>query len=709
MQLDPPLTPAVASADGSLGAIAATAAGARWAAIAQGKLYAIDPADPTQLVQTDLATHEATRISLGAKGLNAIAAADGRKIFVVTEGKGGATARVLMAFAAADGKQLGGDQGVPDTDASSVVLLATTTNADKALLTLVSGNGKMHAWKDDPDLAAGSGVKAPVAVGTAPAGLVAWAAQPDGARACAVDGVSNAITVLDLSGAALKVASIGALPAAAKANAIAYVKVGAVDYLAATSAPDQQLLVVKADFTTPANSTLAFTGRLEHTPQAVFAPDAAWLQVYERDGTNAYVQSVAIAPLAQNGTPLLAGARAVAADGAGLIVVAKDGSVALLDPAAYGIAPCSDIQWRHLHGCEACDTPNCLVLATIVNYRPQATIADPPVPPDTTANDLAGKIARIDNRRGRRMLLSTQDLQAWIACLDAKGSGGGQQGPQGPAGPAGGKGERGLQGLQGPAGPGLEADLTRINFLSWKHDRHGNDLAKIRLTPGAPADQFRGGVVIGFTDKVGFADAIAPDDAGHVFEVVLPSTRSEALVCRCAARGTVVPVARVANPQPADPDYAAITQPTSDLWAFVFTPVSEKWAIGHDEVWVKLRGDFVMDDKQRAIDAEFVRGELPTGDRPTGSEFGVQGGLFESWFWLKKPDQAGGKVDMNHANERELAAVPGMTAAAGATHPRGARRAAVCRRRGFPQPALKPSDPAWKQMADRITFNPPEA
>jgi len=26
---------------------------------------------------------------------------------------------------------------------------------------------------------------------------------------------------------------------------------------------------------------------------------------------------------------------------------------------------------------------------------------------------------------------------------------------------------------------------------------------------------------------------------------------------------------------------------------------------------------------------------LPTGDHPNGSAFGVQGGLFESWFTLK--------------------------------------------------------------------------
>ena len=47
---------------------------------------------------------------------------------------------------------------------------------------------------------------------------------------------------------------------------------------------------------------------------------------------------------------------------------------------------------------------------------------------------------------------------------------------------------------------------------------------------------------------------------------------------------------------------------------------------------VRLNGEFVVDEDGRAVDAEFTRAELPTGDRPAGSAFGVQGGLFQSWF-----------------------------------------------------------------------------
>jgi hypothetical protein len=59
-----------------------------------------------------------------------------------------------------------------------------------------------------------------------------------------------------------------------------------------------------------------------------------------------------------------------------------------------------------------------------------------------------------------------------------------------------------------------------------------------------------------------------------------------------------------------------------------------------NKLLIYLHGDFVLDhsesEKPRAIDAEFVGGELPTGDRPKGSGYGIQGGLFESWFTTKK-------------------------------------------------------------------------
>jgi mono/diheme cytochrome c family protein len=33
----------------------------------------------------------------------------------------------------------------------------------------------------------------------------------------------------------------------------------------------------------------------------------------------------------------------------------------------------------------------------------------------------------------------------------------------------------------------------------------------------------------------------------------------------------------------------------------------------------------VIDEKKRAVDGEFVRGQLPTGDRAKGAKYGTQG------------------------------------------------------------------------------------
>ena len=46
---------------------------------------------------------------------------------------------------------------------------------------------------------------------------------------------------------------------------------------------------------------------------------------------------------------------------------------------------------------------------------------------------------------------------------------------------------------------------------------------------------------------------------------------------------------------------------------------------------VRIKSEFVRDRENRAIDGEFNRTQLPTGNRPAGSPVGIQGGRFESW------------------------------------------------------------------------------
>lgn len=78
---------------------------------------------------------------------------------------------------------------------------------------------------------------------------------------------------------------------------------------------------------------------------------------------------------------------------------------------------------------------------------------------------------------------------------------------------------------------------------------------------------------------------------------------------------------------------------------------------------VEVRGNFVLDFEGRAVDAEFVRGELPTGNRPdrqarNGKNVGVQGGRFESWFQFRDANVSA--VDLNAAGLEQLTALPGV-------------------------------------------------
>jgi hypothetical protein len=178
---------------------------------------------------------------------------------------------------------------------------------------------------------------------------------------------------------------------------------------------------------------------------------------------------------------------------------------------------------------------------------------------------------------------------------------------------------------------------VQINALSWKHNGSGPPVP-IRNSNG---EEVGVGFVIGFTDEVQ-AKAV---DAAHIFEVaILHNTlddNDQGFLCRCAVKGDIVPV----TPHVVGgiiTDATLVSGPNATGVAFLVD--SKKYPIHSlilkgTEVWVRLRGDFVLDTNNRAIDAEFVRAMPPTGDRPAGSPFGIEGGLFESWFNTRRRRQ----------------------------------------------------------------------
>jgi competence ComEA-like helix-hairpin-helix protein len=183
------------------------------------------------------------------------------------------------------------------------------------------------------------------------------------------------------------------------------------------------------------------------------------------------------------------------------------------------------------------------------------------------------------------------------------------------------------------------------------------------------------GLVLRFTRDV---HVLTPDrriDAQHVFQVLMRHAAADGafLDCLCPIRGEVIPVTNIQE-SPARFIVGAeeTTAPTAPGVAFIFNPNDIQEIRKNNELWVHLRGDFVIDVGGRAVDAEFVRAELPTGEHPAagqpGSEFGTQGGHFESWFRVTDqggPSVIGGeiggvRVGINTASAEELARLPGM-------------------------------------------------
>jgi DNA-binding beta-propeller fold protein YncE len=295
---------------------------------------------------------------------------------------------------------------------------------------------------------------------------------------------------------------------------------------------------------------------------------------------------------------------------------------------------CSELIWRALEGCPECPEDNCVPLAIVENYV------------KNYQNDPKITNARIENRKFRPLVTSTETLKQLVMC--ALETGGGTKGKEG---------SKGDPGVKGDQGEGLESGLTQIKALSWNHNTDMNSLVNITLKNGGGEVP---GIVIAFTKPVLVSDPSSPlkppnqIDADHVFQVLIehdPKLRDLGVVCRCPIKGRILPVeVQVDISGKLITRAGEVTGPMAEAAAFIFDPKFSKFGSQGkegsriNEIWVRLHGDFVLDNKDpkqaRAIDAEFVRAELPTGDRRRGSQVGIQGGVFESWFWIgKRPEE----------------------------------------------------------------------
>ena len=207
-------------------------------------------------------------------------------------------------------------------------------------------------------------------------------------------------------------------------------------------------------------------------------------------------------------------------------------------------------------------------------------------------------------------------------------------------------GKPGADGAAGAAGPGLETDLIQIMALSWKHDQGNQALLQVQRTtvnkdkvPGIVI-KFTGPVIVGKPNaSTSIPHAI---NSRHVFQVFkIVRDLATWTIERTQLTGIILPVKCSDDGHGFITDATEVSTDTSDGVAFTFDPKSNilgnlQEDPNNTEVWVHLQGDFVISSdgisKGKAIDAEFVRAEFLTGDRPSGSPYGIQGGQFESWF-----------------------------------------------------------------------------
>ncbi|MGH7491691.1 MAG: YncE family protein [bacterium] len=358
----------------------------------------------------------------------------------------------------------------------------------------------------------------------------------------------------------------------------------------------------------------------------------------ESDPDHAVSDPIAVLPRAQdlllapNGQPLYA-----AGDD---IRHSQCGGVSVLEVKEE---PCSAILWYALEGCSLCDcheSPDdcCVPLAGIRDYVECQMITD----------------RHIDNRI-RPLVPSTNRLQEALLCaIEARV---GQQGPEGP------------QGLPGGDGLGLDLELPKILDIGWMHgskiawedlrERHHyqheimdcfkrNPLLTLYFNKpvmkGIDRQTFQVSIVYpqaqGTSKFTGLYNRANLQIYGHIVELPgpppTPHTRESALLALAFI-----------------PDKAFFSDFTwwkflKDIWLGY-----KSFELELPYVHILLKGDFVWAlpdkgdefDERRMLDANNIGGRLGTnrkrggairgGKNPSGNL--VQGGDFESWFFLEPP------------------------------------------------------------------------
>jgi hypothetical protein len=475
-----------------------------------------------------------------------------------------------------------------------------------------------------------------------------------------IDTANDAIQVLDIAGETKGRTIKPSTPQTpfSQPSAVALVSSTASEMLAVVSQNNKQLYLVGLNPDMVVGSV-----PLDHTPVAVtVSPGGQWAYVLEQETAGSFVQAVNLHRIQLKlppivGTPFKVGDASlqivVSDTGAHLYIPFTDdvtkpvvGGVAVLDMSEQA---CEEILWRHLDGCPQCNTPNCVVVATIEHYKAGDKVEDQTDPPADPAKDIAAGITRIDNRKGRQLLPSIQVLKELIECLMQQGPGG--TGTPGPPGRSGADGKNGAKGDPGidkvnlelpPCGKpgsanivtdaagkrtlelviptGCDTDLPHICAISWVHPKPPLD-DKANFTPLANLEK---GVLVAFDRPV-----LNGDIHRHSF-MVLAKHRDEQSNTDCWCELHAERVGGIHLPKNCEisEDFEPEVNPDKPVnGAQLLLPL--KAFTAKNEYRVVLKGDFIRDaENKKGIDADHLPPWLPK--RPSGD--GTEGGTFESWF-----------------------------------------------------------------------------
>ncbi len=641
---------------------------------ASGKIYAA-AVEQKAVYQIDKRTSKVLQTGvLQARPKEIAVSNDGKYLYAATESSKAGSDPKIFVLKTADLSKKPESAEIKDAGEGRIYL-AVAPEPDGRLFALAGSSGRLYFWPKDPE----KGLSNPETKDLGVNNLQDLVFSKSGDMLYTADSSGNQVIVLNVK---KKTRSEIALPERSAPSGLALVASTAEDRLAVISKTEDRIFLLDPK----SGQTVGTAHTLDHPPvDIVVSAGGTEGYVTESDDEHSYIQTVDIFGIQKNdkkvvGTPFEIGDKnddaAIIKDGDRLYIptpgaadVSESGGVTVIEVSEED---CAGILWNSLEGCEGCASPNCVVLATVENYTFGFKIEDQTDPPADPAADQSVKTARIDNKTGRRLLPSTSAIAGTLECLLEQGCSGGvgTQGPPGAQGPKGDKGDKGEKGdtgdkgdagsavgIPGPAGAdgaGLETGLTQIKALSWFHDKTQNPLIWVKVKVDGREIE-RQGIVIGFSNDVMVSD---PDHPGtldheindrHVFQLFLISGGAAAGgIVRTQLSGWIVPVNYQTDPiipgriisasQVAGP-------PKAPGAAFIITQeeITKSLQSNDYELLVRLQGDFVVDKNGKAVDAEFVRAALPTGDRPAvgqpGYQAGAQGGVFESWFWVNEKSQ----------------------------------------------------------------------